>query len=176
MINFLNDFEQEQPACKPWSLVPILCVLIGLMTLIAIAFLAKYINKTKNKKLLNGIILIYGLLFLGLEIYHEINRYFFFGFYDFSSIPFQFCSIPIYLCLILPFIKNEKIRMPIFYYLGIYCMICRHLPVIVRTRTAMQMEQYLRCDPFLPLARFDSSGLHPICRPRRNRKKHQKRL
>lgn len=49
MINFLNDFEQEQPACKPWSLVPILCVLVGLMTLIAIAFLAKYINKTKTK-------------------------------------------------------------------------------------------------------------------------------
>ena len=53
---------------------------------------------------------------------------------------------------------------------------CWHLPVIVRTRTAMQMEQYLRCDPFLCLARSDSSGLHPICRPRRNRKKHQKRL
>ena len=50
MINFLNDFEQEQPACQPWSLVPILCVLVGLMTLIAIAFLAKYINKTQNKK------------------------------------------------------------------------------------------------------------------------------
>lgn len=130
MINFLNDFEQERPACQPWSLVPILCVLVGLMTLIAIAFLAKYINKTKNKKLLNGIILIYGLLFLGLEIYHEINRYFFFGYYDFSSIPFQFCSIPIYLCLILPFIKNEKIRMPIFYYLGIYCMIAGIFPLL----------------------------------------------
>lgn len=50
MINFLNDFEQERPACLPWSFVPILCVLVGLMTLIAIAFLAKYINKTKNKK------------------------------------------------------------------------------------------------------------------------------
>lgn len=130
MINFLNDFEQERPACQPWSLVPILCVLVGLMTLIAIAFLAKYINKTQNKKLLNGIILIYGLLFLGLEIYHEINRYFFFGYYDFSSIPFQFCSIPIYLCLILPFIKSEKIRMPIFYYLGIYCMIAGIFPLL----------------------------------------------
>lgn len=130
MIKFLNDFEQEQPACRPWSLVPILCVLVGLMTLIAIAFLAKYINKTKNKKLLNGIILIYGLIFLGLEIYHEVKRYFFFGYYDFSSIPFQFCSIPIYLCLILPFIKNEKIRMPIFYYLGIYCMIAGIFPLL----------------------------------------------
>lgn len=39
MINFLSDFEQERPACQPWSLVPILCVLVGLMTLIAIAFL-----------------------------------------------------------------------------------------------------------------------------------------
>lgn len=129
-INFLNDFEQEQPASQPWSLVPILCVLVGLLTLIAIAFLAKYINKTKNNKLLNGIILIYGLVFLGLEIYHEVKRYFFFGYYDFSSIPFQFCSIPIYLCLILPFIKNEKIRMPIFYYLGIYCMIAGIFPLL----------------------------------------------
>lgn len=50
MINFLNDFEQERPACLPWSLVPTLCVLVGLMTLIAIAFLAKYINKTKKQK------------------------------------------------------------------------------------------------------------------------------
>lgn len=73
MINFLNDFEQEQPACQPWSLVPILCVLVGLMTLIAIAFLANYINKTKNKKLLNGIILIYGLIFLGLKYIMKSN-------------------------------------------------------------------------------------------------------
>ena len=58
MINFFNDFEQEKPACKPWSLVPLLCVLVGLMTIVAVAFLAKYINKTKNKKLLNGIILV----------------------------------------------------------------------------------------------------------------------
>lgn len=49
MVNFFNDFEQERPACQPWSLVPILCVLVGLLTLIAIAFLAKYINKTQNK-------------------------------------------------------------------------------------------------------------------------------
>lgn len=51
---------------------------------------------------------------------------------------------------------------------------CRNIPVIVRTRTAMQMGQYLRCDPFLRLARSDSSGLHPICRPRRNRKNIKK--
>lgn len=130
MINFFNDFEQEKPACKPWSLVPLLCVLVGLMTIVAVAFLAKYINKTKNKKLLNGIILVYGLLFLGMEIYHEINRYFFFGHYDYSSVPFQFCSIPIYFCMILPFIKNEKIRMPMFYYLGIYCMIAGIFPLL----------------------------------------------
>lgn len=49
MIKFLNDFEQEQPACQPWSLVPILCVLVGLMTLIAIAFLAKYIKQNKKQ-------------------------------------------------------------------------------------------------------------------------------
>lgn len=49
MINFLNDFEQERPACQPWSLVPILCVLVGLMTLIAIAFLAKYIKQNKKQ-------------------------------------------------------------------------------------------------------------------------------
>ncbi len=123
MLITLNGFQPERPACRPWSLVPLLCIFIGLLTLIGIAFLARYIYKNKKEKLLNGIILIYGLLFLGLEIYHEINRYFAFGHYDFSSFPFQFCSIPIYLCLVLPFIKNEKVRMPIFYYLGTYCLI-----------------------------------------------------
>lgn len=49
MINFFNDFEHERPACRPWSLVPIVCVLVGLMTLVAIAFLAKYQQNKKQK-------------------------------------------------------------------------------------------------------------------------------
>ena len=64
MLITLNGFQPERPACRPWSLVPLLCIFIGLLTLIGIAFLARYIYKNKKEKLLNGIILIYGLLFL----------------------------------------------------------------------------------------------------------------
>lgn len=131
MCFYLKGFEQEVPACKPWSLVPLLCILFGAMSLVGIVFLAKYIKRKNKNKLLNIIIFIYGLIFLGLEIYHEVNRYLILGYYDFSSFPFQFCSIPIYFCLILPFIQSEKIRVPVFYYLGIFCLIAGFIPLFL---------------------------------------------
>lgn len=126
-----KGFEQEVPACKPWSFVPLLCIFIGALSIIGIIYLAKYIKKNEKNKLLNIVLFIYGLIFLSLEIYHEVNRYFTLGHYDFSSFPFQFCSIPIYICLILPFIKKESIRTPFFYYLGIFCLIAGFVPIFV---------------------------------------------
>ena len=130
-INFLLNKGpvHDKPSIRPWSTLPILCVVFGLLSVIALVFIVR--RFVKNKKVLNLIIFGYGLLFLGLEIYHQINRYLFLKFYDFSSFPFQFCSIPIYVCLILPFIRNEKVRDSFFYYLGIYCFVGGLFPLFL---------------------------------------------
>lgn len=122
--------SRDIPAVKPWSLVPILCIFLGLISAVALTFFVKYLDKKGNNKGINYLIFIYGLIFLSLEIYHEVKRYLLFGFYDFSSFPFQSCSMPIYLCLILPFIKNQKVRDAIFYYFGLYGVISGIFPLL----------------------------------------------
>lgn len=128
----LKAGDRDIPAVKPWSLMTILCLIFGAISLIALIFIVKKNNK--NLKFINVLLFCYGLVFLGLEIYHEVNRFIRLGFYDFSSFPFQFCSIPIYFCLIIPFIKNEKIREPFFYYIGIYCFISGLFPLLFGQR------------------------------------------
>lgn len=123
-------FFQHRPSVKPWSTIPIVCLIIGLISIILISILVRYLDKKKNTKVINFLIFAYGLAFLGLEIYHEINRYFALGHYDWSSFPFQFCSIPIYMCPILPFIKNEKVKNACFYYLGTFCLVSGIFPLL----------------------------------------------
>lgn len=122
--------DRDQPAVASWSLIPILCLVFGAISMVGLFYLVKFLNKRQDKKIINIIIFCYGLAFLGMEVYHQINRYFMLGFYDWSSFPFQFCSIPIYFCLILPFIKNEKVREPIFYYFAIYNLISGVFPLL----------------------------------------------
>lgn len=122
-------FNMVKPSVRPWSWIPIVCLLVGLVSIILISFLVKYLDKKGHTKILNLLIFIYGITFVALEIYHEINRYFELGHYDWSSFPFQFCSIPIYMCPILPFIKSEKVRNACFYYLGTFCLISGIFPL-----------------------------------------------
>lgn len=127
MLVFSNTFK---PPVKPWSTIPIVSLLIGLISIILISFLVHYLDKKGKHKILNILIFIYGLVFLSLEIYHEVNRFLELGHYDWSSFPFQFCSIPIYMCPISPFIKNEKIKNACFYYLGTFCLVSGIFPLL----------------------------------------------
>lgn len=120
----------HNPPVKPWTTIPIVCLLVGLISIILISLLVHYLDKKNHHKVMNVLIFIYGLTFLGLEIYHEINRFYELGHYDWSSFPFQFCSIPIYMCPILPFIKNEKIKDACYYYLGTFCLVSGIFPLL----------------------------------------------
>lgn len=128
-MTILADIIYDSPV-KPWTLVPILSLIIGIISMVGVYFLVTYLKRHEKDKILNILIFVYGILFFGLELYHQITRYYALGHYDWSSIPFQFCSIPIYLCLILPFIKSKKAREPFFYYLAIYCMISGVFPLL----------------------------------------------
>ncbi len=125
----MNSGALDRPSVTPWSFIPILCIVIGFLSIIPILFLVSYFKKKNNAKAIEVIIFLYGLTFLGLEIYHEINRFITLGFYDWSSFPFQFCSMPIYLCPLIIFIKNQKIKDTIYYYLGTYCLVSGIFPL-----------------------------------------------
>ena len=42
------------------------------------------------------------------------------GSYQWYAFPFQFCSTPMYVCLLLPFIKNENIKEAMYGYIAIF--------------------------------------------------------
>ncbi len=123
-----NNFDK--PLIKPWSGLIFVFLFVGLILIICFGFLGTYLNKKNNEKIINVLIFSFGLTFLGFEIAHEILRFIKLGYYDFSSFPFQFCSVPMYLCLVLPFIKKEHLRMPGVYFLGIYGFIGGIFPLL----------------------------------------------
>ncbi len=54
----------------------------------------------------SGLILASGELYKQLFLYYHINH----GIYDWWFFPFQLCSVPMYLCLLAPFLKQGKIK------------------------------------------------------------------
>ena len=63
-----------------------------------------------------------GLFLLVIEVYKELFYYFVVnnGSYDFSIFPFQLCDVPMYICLIIPFIKNKKIEEGMYNFMASY--------------------------------------------------------
>ena len=112
---------------KPWGLPAILFVIFGISLSIGALFVGRLF--IKKEKVYNTIILSCGLLFLCMEIYHEVERYLSFGSYDWSSFPFQFCTMGMYMCLIIPFLKNNSFKKTLVMFLGIYVFLSGVLPL-----------------------------------------------
>lgn len=176
MINFLNDFEQERPAWPALESCSDIMCFIRFNDFDSHCFSRKIYQQDKKQKTIEW---HYPYIWIALPRTGNIS-------WNQSLLLLRVLwllqhSLPVLQHTDLPmpdsslYQKRKDQNADILLHRHLLHD-CRHIPVIVRTRTAMQMEQYLRCDPFLRLARSDSSGLHSICRPRRNRKKHQKRL
>ena len=77
----------------------------------AVAILmARKFSSEKNHQKFDRIMLISGLILLIGEVYKQLMNYFIVNdhLYDWWIFPFQLCSLPMYLCPLLPFIHNAK--------------------------------------------------------------------
>ena len=103
---------------KPFGLFHISFFLIGMIICIYFSNKLKNSNDKQNKKLL----FLAGLFLLVIEIYKELFYYYIVnnGSYDFSIFPFQLCDVPMYICLIIPFIKNKKIEEAMYNFMVSY--------------------------------------------------------
>ena len=105
------DYIITEPP-KVFGLFHIACILI----VIAICVILGVKYKNPTEKGLNRTLLIFGLIMLVLEIYKELTYILYFdadtGTYKYSwyAFPFQFCSTPMYILLIAPFVKNKKVK------------------------------------------------------------------
>ena len=133
-LNLLVDqeFDKYGGLVKPWSTIPILCIVIGLVFVGVFYVLGKHLSKKEDgKKWADFIIFVNGFIFLTLEVVHEVMQYVKLGHYDFSSFPFQFCTMPLFLGLLIPFLKDDKKRMPFVYFLSTFCFISGFIPLFL---------------------------------------------
>ncbi|MDI9540053.1 MAG: YwaF family protein [Bacillota bacterium] len=93
---------------KPYGAFHILYTLVGFTVCWKLAGKLKNTNEKQN----NIVLLTVGCFLFLSEIYKQLFYYYVITnkSYAWWIFPFQMCSIPMYFCLALPFIKNEKIK------------------------------------------------------------------
>ena len=109
MTDFLQKYllpllhRMERPTA--WGTFHSLFFFIGIPAAILIAFWLRKISKKNEKHLFFTI----GTLLILSEIFKQISFTAIEGAYRFDLIPFQLCSIPMYLCILIPMLPEGKL-------------------------------------------------------------------
>lgn len=108
-------------------------LMIGLTLLGVIIYLKRAHKDLKSEKTyfkgrLNQVdyeVLKLGVMLIGIEVYKQLihlNLINGLSNYNWNGFPLQFCSLPLYLYVIVPFIKNKKIKESFYYYFALYSL------------------------------------------------------
>ncbi len=95
-------------------------VAIGICVIITI-FFGILAWRKPNDNTIDRVVFLFGVAFFLLEWYKQLLYNFVIGNgdYDFTVFPFQFCSLPIYICLFAPLCK-KKIRLVFYRFLALF--------------------------------------------------------
>ena len=123
-ILYFFQGEMERPI--PFGWFHLLCLSIMIITIILLC-----INKNRSDKKLNKLLLIYGIIAFILELIKQLIWSFNYDYvtgivtwdYQWYASAFQLCTTPIYVSLILPFIKNEKTKNSLYSYLAYFTIL-----------------------------------------------------
>ena len=83
---------------------------------LAVAILLAYLLRKTNEKQNRAVLLTVGIFLVVCELYKQLFYYFYIGnhSYQWWIFPFQLCSIPMYFCLITPFLKEGRLRQSLY--------------------------------------------------------------
>ncbi len=120
MTEFLQKYllpwlhVMERP--RAWGTFHTSFFFIGIPLAILIAFLLRKISKKTEKRLF----LTVGIALLISEIFKQLAYTAIEGAYRFDLIPFQLCSIPMYLCIAIPLIPEGRISRAMRTFIAIF--------------------------------------------------------
>lgn len=86
-----------------------------------------------NRSRFDFIIFAYGAFLLSIEVYKQIRYLNLFTDYSWYGFPFQFCSVPLYVSLIFPWIKKAQIRQAGYDFLAFYPLLAGIAVMIIPT-------------------------------------------
>lgn len=95
--------------------------IMWLFIMVIATFLVTYFfGRKHDKKTDDRVVLSIGLLLLVIEIYKQAFDWLEAGWYRWYAFPFQFCSVPMYIAVIAPFLKEGKVKDAMYKFLGFF--------------------------------------------------------
>ncbi len=96
----------------------LICTFVGLVLSVFFAWRLRNIGTKGNRILLTGV----GIFLLICEVYKQLFYYFYMenGQYAWWIFPFQLCSVPMYLCLFVAWLKPGNIRKGLYDFMMLY--------------------------------------------------------
>ena len=109
-------WQTETP--KAYGPFHLIFTIVGFSLSIFLAYLFRNSNDKQNKTIL----LSAGIFLILTEIYKQLFYVFCINSdeYSWGIFPFHLCSVPMYLCIIVPFLKNKKMQNGIYSFMMIY--------------------------------------------------------
>ena len=108
---------------KPWSIEIIIMFVIFLVSVFPLSYYFGKKSQASRKTEIIFLISVGGFLVL-TEIYKQLlYTYHYNREYHFDIFPFQLCATPMYISILIPMVKKEKIRNCLYSFLAFYGMI-----------------------------------------------------
>ena len=103
----------EKP--KAYGPFHLIFLFVGLAVCILLAFLLRKTGKKGNR----AVLLTVGIFLAATEIYKQLFYFYHIGdhAYQWWIFPFQLCSVPMYLCLIAPFLREGKVQSAMYHFM-----------------------------------------------------------
>lgn len=106
---------------KSYGTFHLVFLFVGLAVAIFLAIIFRRFNEKKNKILL----LVCGIFLIICEVYKQLFYYYVIGngSYQWWIFPFQMCSVPMYMLVIVPFLKDGKVKRSLYSFMATYNML-----------------------------------------------------
>ncbi len=127
----------------PYSWFHFIFVALAILFAIGAVRLAnEHIHKdtetTKRLSKTDWTVFLFGIFLLGIETYKQIFFGTLFTGYQWYLFPFQFCSVPMYVCLVAPWLKNKKRKDAAYAFIAIFGMIAGLAVMAIPTTVYVQ--------------------------------------
>lgn len=116
--NFIEATAWEMIKPKPYGIFHLSFMIIGFALCALLAYRLKNIGEKGNRYLLMGI----GIFLAVCELYKQLFYYYHIccGEYAWWIFPFQLCSVPMYLCIVAPMLKEGPIQKGMYSFMMTY--------------------------------------------------------
>ena len=122
LVKFLEMTHWKMETPKSYGALHLSVMLIGFFLCFFIAYLLRH----KSEKTVKVIILTIGITLAVAEVYKQLMYKFIIcpdELYNWGAFPFHLCSIPMYLCLIIPFLKKGATQQTMYDFIMSYSLL-----------------------------------------------------